>query len=174
MPDKPNKFLVFDVESIGLHGEGFAVGWVLVENWQQTREGRFSCSPDRASGHDAARFWARENIPRILPDDCDTPKQVRERFWELWDHHRLEGALLVADCCWPVEARFLAACVDDDPGPREWGGPFPLHDLCSILMARGIDPLAPTARIARELPVHDPLADARQSARLLIEALRHA
>lgn len=170
--DKPNKFLVFDVESIGLHGEGFAVGWVLVEGREQTHEGRFSCPPDQAGGHNAARYWVKENIPRIFPDDCRTPKQVRDRFWELWDHHRLEGALLVADCAWPVEARFLAACVDDDPGPREWGGPYPLHDLASIVLAKGGDPMATRERTERELPIHDPLADARQSARLLVEALR--
>ena len=171
MPDEPNKFLVFDVESIGLHGEGFAFGWVLVVGDSQTMEGRFACPPSAASGHDAARHWVKENIVPV-PANCETPRQVRDAFWETWQRCKDAGALLVADCAWPVEARFLAACVDDDPGPREWEGPYPLHDLASIILAKGGDPLATTERMERELPIHDPLADARQSARLLVEALR--
>lgn len=166
-----NMFLVFDVESIGLHGEGFAVGWVLVKDGAQILEGRFACSPNAASGHDAARSWVRENIAPI-PANCETPRQVRQVFWETWQRCKEAGALLVADCAWPVEARFLAACVDDDPGPREWEGPYPLHDLASIILAKGGDPLATTERMERELPIHDPLADARQSARLLVDVLR--
>ena len=173
MPDKPNKFLVFDVESVGLHGEGFAFGWVLVVGESQTMEGRFACSPGAASGHDAARYWVKENIAHI-PANCETPRQVREAFWETWKLCKALGALLVADCCWPVEARFLAACVDDAPLTREWEVPYPLHDLASIILAKGGDPLATRERLPDELPAHDPLCDARQSARLLIEAMRDA
>lgn len=168
----PDKFLVFDVESIGLHGEGFAFGWVLVVGDSQTMEGRFACPTVAAHGSYAAADWVRENIAPI-PANCKTPRQVRDAFWETWELCKALGALLVADCAWPVEARFLAACVDDDPGPREWGGPYPLHDLASIVLAKGGDPMATRERLERELPIHDPLADARQSARLLIEALRH-
>jgi hypothetical protein len=77
-------------------------------------------------------------------------------------------------CAWPVEARFLAACVDDNPMTHEWSGPYPLHDLASVLMAAGRDPLAKNERLPGELPEHDPLADARQSARLLLAALAPA
>jgi hypothetical protein len=50
-------------------------------------------------------------------------------------------------------------------------GPYPLHDLASILLAHGRDPLAKNERLPEELPEHDPLNDARQSARLLHEVL---
>lgn len=164
-------FLVFDVESIGLHGEGFAVGWVLVKDGAQILEGRIACPPEFAAGADESRKWVAANIAPI-PVNCTTPSQVRARFWESWTFCKDKGALLVADCSWPVEARFLAACVDDDPGKREWEGPYPLHDLASIILANGGDPLATAERMERELPIHDPLADARQSARLLVDALR--
>ena len=77
---------------------------------------------------------------------------------------------MVADCPWPVEAKFLNACV------REYGmaGPYPLIDVGSVVLARGGDPTGPFDRLPNELPKHDPLADARQSARVFIEHLRQS
>jgi hypothetical protein len=51
-------------------------------------------------------------------------------------------------------------------------GPYPLVDVASVRLAAGLDPLGAYDRTAGELPVHNPLADARQSARLLLEALK--
>src|SRR5205823_5852392 len=108
----------------------------------------------------------------IVTDDF--PIQVRDSFWNKWQQWKNQGALLVADCGWPVEARFLAACVDDFPISREWEGPYPFHDLASILFAHGKDPTAKYERKRDELPEHDPKADAEQSARILIELLANA
>ncbi len=44
-------FFVFDVESIGLHGEGFAVGWVVVgETGATYEESYLACLPGAARG----------------------------------------------------------------------------------------------------------------------------
>lgn len=48
---------------------------------------------------------------------------------------------------------------------------FMVFDVASVRLAAGLDPLASAPRLDGELPAHDPLRDARQSARLLIEAL---
>jgi hypothetical protein len=163
-------FMVFDVESIGLHGEGFAVGWCVIKDGAEVQEGYLSCPPENAHGSDESRRWVAENVPRMEPD-CDTPREVRDLFWRMWRRWADQGAVLVADCAWPVEARFLAACVDDDPSEREWKGPYPLHDLASVLLALGRDPLATNERLPTELPAHHPMTDAKQSARLLVSAL---
>lgn len=81
------------------------------------------------------------------------------------------GELLAADCAWPVEARFLAACVDALPDERRFAGPYPLMEISTWMMAAGQDPMKTHARLESELPQHNPLADARQSARLLMEAI---
>lgn len=164
-------FMVFDVESIGLHGEGFAVAYVVVDSdGNKHEEDVFACPPDRCYGTSKNRAWVAENIPPIQVTHAE-PDDMRTAFWNRWLSWRACGAVLVADCCWPVEARFLANCVEEDIDSREWQGPYPLHDLASILLAVGKDPLATNERLPDELPVHDPLADARQSARLLLEAL---
>jgi hypothetical protein len=170
----PPYYMVFDVESVGLHGEGFAVGWVVVKKSGRIMgRGLFACHPDDADGPDDGREWVAANVPAdILPDrGAYGPMYVRDEFWAAWEHWKSQGAVLVADCSWPVEARFLARCVDQSPKDRTWGGPYPLHELASFRLAAGLDPLGTNDRLPDELPAHNPLADARQSARLLIEAL---
>jgi hypothetical protein len=171
----PNQlFFVFDVESAGLHGEGFAVGWVIVKgDGSRVSEGCLSCPPLEAGCRDEKDWeWVKANVPPI-PVTHPTPYFLRGAFWKEWLKWKEQGALLVADCAWPVEARFLLDCVDDQTAHRTWEGPYPLHDLASVLLTRGLDPLATRDRLADELPKHNPLADARQSARLLTEALTH-
>lgn len=167
--------MVFDVESVGLHGEGFSVGWVVVDATYKRiiASAQYACDPERAKGTDESREWLAKNVPVPRQGyNCSSPRGVRDEFWRVWQYAKLKGALLVADCCWPVEARFLAACVDDNPEEREWGGPYPLHDVASILLANGADPLAKHERQPDELPEHDPLSDAHQSARLLLLYLK--
>lgn len=162
----------FDVESIGLHGEGFAVGWCLHQDGTYLhRSGVIACSPSVARGTDANREWVRVNVPEIKATEA-TPAAVRNAFWQTWIEAkgfadgRNEAIIMLADCGWPVEARFLSACVDDDPDAREWHGPYPLHDLATYLLAAGCNPTGHYERRPEEMPVHDPLADARQAARI--------
>mgnify|MGYP003529634433 CR=1 len=73
------------------------------------------------------------------------------------------------ECGWPVEASFLSACIRDDAF-RNWDGPYPMREIASIMLAAGMDPMATYEREESEKPAHEPLADARQSARLLATA----
>ena len=171
---QPNLFMVFDVEAIGLHGEGFAVGFVLVDReGNRQAEGLVACPRETCSGTPDNHVRIAQMVAPITPTHAQ-PRDMRTAFWNQWLVWKERGAVLVADCCWPVESRFLAACVDDDPVAREWQGPFPLHDLATLMLAQGLDPLATPDRREYELPAHNPLADARQSARILAEALGSA
>lgn len=164
------RLLVLDVESIGLHGEAFAFGYVVVTANGPIAETFHCCDPETAQGSAEDRKWVMENIPRMDSTHA-SPKELRDQFWKSWNTWREEGAVIVADCAWPVEARFLAQCVDDDPATRCWQGPYPLLDLSAFLWAGGINPLSPQARHPGELPLHHPMMDARQSARLLLDVL---
>lgn len=169
----PKYYMVFDVESVGLHGEGFAVGWVVLdEKGTEVDNGIAACDPKDCSGTDENRKWIFKKVP-LLENNCEYPETVRSFFWTAWKHWKRKGAALFADCAWPVEARFLAACVDDDPVSREWEGPYPLHDIASYTMPLGNDPTATHERLPEELPIHNPLRDARQSARILFESFYH-
>ena len=172
-------YMVFDVESIGLHGEGFAVGWVVVnERGQTLDEGRLCADPTMASGRESCRKWVAENVPPMERSHVSA-EGMRLDFWAKWLHWKRQGALLCADVAWPVEARFLSDMIreashfqDNNETEVEFAGPYPLIDISSVRLAKGLDPLADNPRNPLELPIHDPLCDARQSARLLIEALK--
>ena len=108
---------------------------------------------------------ARSSSPRTT-----SPRQVRAAFWNQWLAHKERGAVLVADCAWPVEARFLASCVDDD-ARRTWKARTRCTSWRRSCSRPGMDPMATYDRRPDE-PQHDPLGDARQSARLLVSALK--
>lgn len=169
------KYLVFDVESIGLHGEAFAVGWVLVSGeGTELSCGLVHCPSGAASGTENNREWITKNCPEIPISEGKyvlSPLQVRNEFWEILQAVNKDEIKIVSDCGWPVEARFLIACINDDHSVREFMGPYPLHDLASVLLAKGVNALDKFERKEDELPIHNPLADARQSARILIANL---
>jgi hypothetical protein len=163
---------VFDVESIGLHGEAFAVagGLYTLDNaalW----EFRACCPTQECAGTDSDRKWILENVPQ-MDITHRTPRGIRDEFWKRWQGAKFQGARMAADCSWPVEAKFLEACIQDDELGRNWEGPYPLIDIGSVLLGAGYDPMKDYERTANELPKHEPLADARQSARLLAMALK--
>ena len=167
--------MVFDVESIGLHGEAFAVGYVVVnDEGERLDEGRFACDPYRARGTAHSHSWVTQNVSLTSRDvNCHSPGVVRQEFWATYQRWKAkpEGLTLWADCAWPVEARFLIACIEDGHTEWEWHGPYPLHEIATLALAAGYDPTATVERLPEELPAHNPLNDARQSARLLLQYL---
>ena len=169
------KAMTFDVESVGLHGEGFAVGWVVRdEQGQEIDSGYLACPIVVARGESVEdRQWVTENICPHLPEsNCANPREVRSRFWKQWLQWKEQGYTLWADCGWPVEANFLSACVQDDWGDRCWAGPYPLMEIATVLQMAGMDPLGKYERYPDECPIHHPTCDARQSGRILFEAMQ--
>ncbi len=168
--EKPPFFFVFDVESIGLHGEAFAFGIsVLDQEGVEHSSYLYACPPDLAAGSEEDRDWCRANIPEIQPNVKD-PWNLRIEFLRLWFCWAKRGAVMAADCAWPVEARFLCDVFGAEPYLK-FSGPYPLIDIGSVLMAKGINPTASFTRLPSELPEHNPLADARQSGRVLLNLL---
>lgn len=166
------KVFVFDVESLGLHGEGFSVGGGCYElNGEVLWEFLYATNPEAVIGDDDDRDWVKKNVPKV-DYDCFGPLQVRRAFWKEWERAKEMNALMFAECNWPVEANFLRACVNDDLENRKWCGPYPLHDVATFLLAKGFNPMAIYPRLEHELPNHNPLCDARQSMRLLLTANR--
>lgn len=174
MIEIPKLMMVFDVESVGLHGEGFAVGWTIINDLGvEISSALLACDREVAQGLPSNQDWVNKNIPALASlIHCDRPEDVRERFWRQWEDWKRQGALLFAECAWPVEANFLEACVLRHLNKREFEGPYPFHEIASIMLAAGMNPMAPYPREEREQPPHNPLADARQSARLLMTAFQ--
>lgn len=171
------EFFVFDVESIGLHGQAFAVGGgIYQEDGTAIREFLFSFPRENAIGAASDRDWVNANVPKMDITHSDS-RGIREAFWsEAMEAKKRPGILFAAECGFPVEARFVASCIDDGEG-RCWSWPFPLHEIASVMFIAGIDPVAHYDRLPGESPVHNPLCDSRQSMRMLkmsLDRLRNA
>ncbi len=168
MTDPSGCIFSFDVESIGLHGEGYAVGFVVCSaTGTMLEEGVFSCDPICAEGTQSDRDWVARHVPTFAHTHA-SPREVRAAFWARWLFWREQGALMLSDCAWPVEARFLAACVDDIGETAHWSGPYPLLDVATIrhVMQTKFTFSEVIKRRQDELPEHHPLSDAKYGLRL--------
>ena len=171
-------FLVsIDGESNGLHGEVFAIGAVVKR--PNRRDEAFYVRCPIAGPYDP---WVTDNVlPSLVARGMpvythENARSMRDAFWNWLAPLVKEGAIVVADCGWPVEAGLLSACVADDPS-RAFGGPYPLHDVATLLLAAGLDPMAEYGpKLLDDLDIaiyrkHDPVWDAEVSARCAIHAL---
>lgn len=164
------KHFIFDVESIGLLGEAFAFGAVLGEIKQgefiETQSWLHSCSKDTAVGFGSAESvaadhkWLSQNVPE-LKITCSTPFELRTQFAKI-----LRGLLPPHDA---ASTRFWC----------DWSHPVDVPFVRDVMRQEGwisipgIDDINTLIRMVR-LPAlnrlhieHDPLADARHSARRL-------
>lgn len=160
------KFLVFDVESVGINGHAFAwgacvtVGGHIIDSAHGAMELKFDWRDDPDDVD-----WVRENIPYLQPN-CDGEYELYESAVEFFKKHN--DALFAAECPYPVEHNFLNTAKKLI---QEFKQPYPILDITTTMMAAGMDAMSTFPRHKSELPKHDPLRDAFQSARLLHEAL---
>lgn len=79
-------FFIFDVESIGLHGQAFAVaGGVYDRDGNALHEFAYHCDSMRADGEFSDREWVAANVTiSIASKKKAFPKGVRESFWNEW------------------------------------------------------------------------------------------
>ena len=167
---KRDFFFVLDVESVGLYGKNFAVGYVVLDRHGNEVDGALlACAASAVGGSEESMEWIAEHVPP-LDITHDSPRSMRDDFWKAWLYWKARGASMYADVGFPVEALFLIDCVMQNP-MREKDAPYPLYDVSSFIAASGADPMLDYERYDSELPAHNPLADARQSGRLLMEAL---
>ena len=179
-PGNKTPFFIFDVESVGLYGEGFAVaGGVYIDGIPYVSGGtpwefQFSCPPEAAEGAPENLEWVKTHVQLFRQHTADNPRAVRHQFWQQWERAKAEhpGILMAGECIYPVEASFVVSCVKDHLRERGWEGPYPMMEIASFMSAAGMDPMEKYLRDPQEEPEHNPLADARLSARLLAEALR--
>jgi hypothetical protein len=164
------KILSVDVESNGLHGQPFAIGAICTDDSQPTAVYRARCPINGPVDPwvEANVLPALAGMPELFAAD-DHPYASMLADFAAWFDANKDGATVIAHCGVPVEARLFADMVgglDRDP----FSGPFPLHDLATLLYAVGADPLSTDGyRAAHGLTLtpafeglspHNPLYDA--------------
>ena len=171
----PRFSVVFDVESVGLQGEPFAVAWVVLDMDEhlEIEAAVHACDSELATGDDSDRRWVAENVP-AFDVNCADPAAVRATFSGAWQRWRSLDAWLVADCALPVETNFLSACVRDVGAIAKFAGPYPLLDIATYEALAGVDPPSSAERLPDETPRHHPPSDARCMARRLLRVCLRA
>ncbi len=163
-----------DAESLGLYGVSFAVGVSVRDLVHNVEIGTFyaNCGLENADpdvkNHPSYEWLMANVVPHLRGQTHKTPREVHEAFWAYyrsWAERDDVDLQIVSDCGAPVEAGLFRSCVLNDVADRAFKAPYPLHELATLLLACGEDPIGNGVRKPDELPAHDPLCDARQSGR---------
>ncbi len=161
--------LSFDVESNGLHGDAFSVAGVLMAPGRQI----LSQFVGRCPIVGPVDSWVAENVLEPMKEIAEThqtAKAMRSDFWDWYIAAKAGTDFIVAANPYPVEARFLIACQEDDLPNRGDSHPFPYYDLSSMLFSLGaVTPEERRAFVAAALgdaagEAHNPLWDATAAA----------
>lgn len=178
----PHRILVLDAETLGLLGKpyAYAYGWVS-GLLQKDPSGVVTFKEDNA-GHwwfnpvtDASRFvtidmeWAEAYVLRHLSPHQEISSHLMFlQLRTLLNSEKIQGATVWAECGTPCEAKLVSEVAQTR---HDSVLPYPLHEIATVRLLAGIDPTGTDPRLPNEEPKHHPEKDARQSARLLAEAL---
>ena len=183
-----------DCESNGLHGTIFAIGAVLIDADDPSKLynpiAEFGADVDIRLDEDVDP-WVTANVLPYLADleRYDSLLEMRTAFWEWYIKYNTNDLatwplIVLADFGVPVEARLFRELIADDPAHREWKGPYPLHDLGTMLLMVGEDPDKVNRRnwwfdlyhdamfLEPGLRQHNPLDDALGASRCAVKALQ--
>ncbi len=164
---KKENIFVFDVESIGLHGVGFAVGATVIDQKSKLEVDKFALVSTEGMVDACDNEWVKKNVfPKISNfPNCQSLIELRDKFYAFYCKHK-DTCEIWSDVNFPVETNFLSAVVNDDIKNREWNMPYPLLDISSqidVSISRiencGIE----------GLQEHNPLHDAIASAYLYLK-----
>ena len=173
------KILSFDVESNGLHGPAFAVAGLLLDDTGKTLSSFAGRCPIVG---EIDEFVAAEVIPQFTDLTAAYPdgRAMRDAFWDWYVAAKKAADMVVVQNGYPVEARFLIACQEDDLEARYWDHPFPMIDLTSLLWQIGgqtreqREKLFAITTSGADRRSHDPRYDAWAAATTAFYALRQA
>lgn len=123
-----------------------------------------------------ANLYEREQCEFSTQDEGLTPfesrREMRDAFWDFYMKYK-DNALIIADFETPAESHFLHQCIEDDLENRQWEGPYPLHEVGTMLLAKGLDPDLNRIEFSGYNGVqHNPVEDAIASALTWIKASR--
>jgi hypothetical protein len=178
-----NTIVSLDAEVNGLHGRAFAVAFTVRKGGKEVYSWSGRC-PDRF----VTDSWVIENILARLADmpvDYTSPDELEDAFFTAWSgavsSFTEDGVkpLTIAHCGYPVESGLFSRCIAMHPEERAWSGPFPLHDVATLLLAKGHNPMSVDAylkehQLAPEFHgvTHHPMYDAVVAAQVWEDLLK--
>ena len=135
-----NYYVFIDAETDGLYGNFLTVAILVLDENMQEKERKYAGI--KKENLVVTDLWTKENVLPVLAgyEECETEKELLEKIWGIWIKYA-KDAYAIADVCYPVECRLFEKCVKLNEHERKFQAPYPLIDLSSLLLAKGIDPL---------------------------------
>ncbi|HMO19283.1 MAG TPA: hypothetical protein PKA63_14555 [Oligoflexia bacterium] len=162
------KIFSIDCEVDGLYGKSFAIAVTVRLNGEEVSQFQ-----GRIPDEEVRDTWVRENVLPALKDmevTHSSSEELEEAFWDFWMSQK-EGSTVIAHCGSPVESGLFRRCVERKLDERQWSGPFPLHEVGTILYGIGSDPCSVDSYNKAngiEIPfagvAHHPMYDAQSAA----------
>lgn len=168
--------MIIDVESIGLYGQAFCVGYVVYDRNLKgfLAKTLLSCPHTEAFGETCFKDdvkWVEENVIQYLPTPsirCDNPQELRNIWYDHYNAYKTAYGTelsLWADCIYPVETNFLRQVALDNVRDRAFKMPYPIHEIATIRQLVGLNPTA-SYDLPKELS-HNPIAECEYIVRCL-------
>lgn len=134
---KMNKVFSVDAEVNGLYGPTFAIAATVRENGREVAGFIGRCPIEGA----VDGFLAEKVLPQLegMEVTHGSVEELEEAFWAFW-RQNAEGSTVIAHCGSPVESGLFRRCVERRLEERAFQGPFPLHEVGTLLEALGEDP----------------------------------
>ncbi|OUP50171.1 hypothetical protein [Lachnoclostridium sp. An181] len=133
-------YVFVDAETDGLYGRFLTVAMLILNREMKEIERRYlGVKKENLIVTDK---WTKAHVLPVIGgyEEVEDEKQLLEKTWNIWMKYA-EHAYAVADVCYPVECRLFQKCVELNRVERMFHAPYPLVDLSSLLLAKGIDPL---------------------------------
>jgi hypothetical protein len=171
------KILSFDVESNGLQGDAFAVAGLLIDENRNI----LTQLVVRTAILGPVDPWVSANVlgpMSSILESAPNAKTMRDEFWAWYLLAKAQADIIVAANPYPVEARFLIDCQNDDVLARGSDHPFPFYDLSSMLYTLGYTTPATRREFVAEAvgqasgDPHNPLWDAQATALAALQAIK--
>ena len=152
--NKKNIFIV-DAESDGLYGKIFAVGVIVACIDTCAPKEVFSLRWDT----EIESVWVNENVVPKLTEipSVKTQKELFDRFWNFYKKYA-DSSIIISDFGVPVESNLFRQCIEGRED-RTFQGPYPLHELGTMMMMKGIDPDLSRENYIVPSRQHNPLND---------------
>lgn len=140
------KVFSVDAEVDGLYGRAFSIAVTVRKDGHE-----IAAFSGRIGDEHVTNEWVRGNVLPALGDMKVTHSssvELEEAFWSFWLSQK-DGATVIAHCGSPVESGLFRRCAWRDLATRSFQGPFPLHELATLLLAAGEDPLSADKYVKR-------------------------
>lgn len=158
---------IIDAEVDGLYGPLLTLAVLIADQDGQVIEEFYAGLPKNLASVETE--WVKTNVLPFVGNyhNVDSEEELLDQVWRLWASYG-KSAICYADVPFPVETGIWHRIMARQEKSSEQEGPFPLIDLASILLAKGINPLTNRLDLARKsFVLHNALDDVRLTNHLL-------